>query len=77
MSHELKTPIGALIALAETLEVDDDAEVMKRLAGRVLHEAERLGRIVCRRARSHVIRMRRTAAPPAAPSQAPALMVLV
>ncbi|HLG01197.1 MAG TPA: ATP-binding protein, partial [Acidimicrobiia bacterium] len=46
VSHELKTPIGALIALAETLEVDDDAEVMKRLAGRVLHEAERLGRIV-------------------------------
>lgn len=46
VSHELKTPIGALVALAETLEADDDPAVMRRLAVRVRHEAERLARIV-------------------------------
>lgn len=46
VSHELKTPVGALIALAETLAADDDPEVMRRLADRVSGEAERLGRIV-------------------------------
>ena len=46
VSHELKTPIGALVALAETLADDDDAEVMKRLATRVLREAQRLSRTV-------------------------------
>lgn len=46
VSHELKTPIGALTALAETLSDDDDPEVMRRLAVRVLRESQRLARIV-------------------------------
>ena len=46
VSHELKTPIGALALLAETLAAGGDPEVMHRLAERVLGEAERLGRIV-------------------------------
>ncbi len=46
VSHELKTPIGALTALAGTLADDDEPETMRRLAGRMLHEAERLARIV-------------------------------
>lgn len=46
VSHELKTPIGALALLAETLAVGGDPEVTRRLAGRVLEEADRLGRIV-------------------------------
>lgn len=46
VSHELKTPIGALVALSETLDVDDDPSVMRRLAERVRREAERLARIV-------------------------------
>ncbi|HVM40402.1 MAG TPA: ATP-binding protein [Acidimicrobiia bacterium] len=46
VSHELKTPIGALVALTEAIEGDDDAEVMRRLSRRVRHEADRLARIV-------------------------------
>jgi two-component system sensor histidine kinase SenX3 len=46
VSHELKTPIGALALLAETMATTDDAEVMHELADRVVREAERLSRIV-------------------------------
>lgn len=46
VSHELKTPIGALSVLAETLAEGGDPVVMRRLAERVLGEAERLGNIV-------------------------------
>jgi two-component system sensor histidine kinase SenX3 len=46
VSHELKTPIGALELLAETLVAEDDPGVTRRLAERVVKEAERLGRIV-------------------------------
>lgn len=46
VSHELKTPIGALTLLAETLVSSDDDEIMRQLAERVLGEADRLGRIV-------------------------------
>jgi len=46
VSHELKTPIGALTLLADTLAGETDAGVMHQLAERVLGEAERLGRIV-------------------------------
>ena len=46
VSHELKTPIGALGLLAETMAGEEDAEMLRRLAGRVLHEAERLERTV-------------------------------
>jgi two-component system sensor histidine kinase SenX3 len=46
VSHELKTPIGALELLAETLSSCDDAEVQQRLAMQLVAEADRLGRIV-------------------------------
>jgi two-component system sensor histidine kinase SenX3 len=46
VSHELKTPVGALSLLAETLDGEDDPEVVSRLSARVATEAERLGRII-------------------------------
>jgi two-component system sensor histidine kinase SenX3 len=46
VSHELKTPVGALSLLAETLDGEDDPEVVARLSARVATEAERLGRII-------------------------------
>jgi len=46
VSHELKTPIGALALLAETLGSADDIGVMQQLADRVVREADRLSRIV-------------------------------
>ncbi len=46
VSHELKTPIGALGLLAETMAATDDASVMRQLADRVVREADRLSRIV-------------------------------
>jgi two-component system, OmpR family, sensor histidine kinase SenX3 len=46
VSHELKTPVGALSLLAETLDGEEDPEVVSRLAGRVSTEAARLGRII-------------------------------
>ena len=43
VSHELKTPVGALALLAETIEdAADDAEAVRRFAGRMRHEAARL-----------------------------------
>lgn len=41
VSHELKTPVGALSVLAETLEDETDLGTVHRLAGRMLAEAER------------------------------------
>ena len=46
VSHELKTPIGALGLLAETIAATDDLAVMQQLADRVVREADRLARIV-------------------------------
>jgi two-component system sensor histidine kinase SenX3 len=46
ISHELKTPVGALALLAETLLVEDDAEVAHRLTERMLAEAFRVGRTI-------------------------------
>jgi len=46
VSHELKTPIGALEVLAETLVAEDDPVVTRPLAERIVKEAERLARIV-------------------------------
>jgi two-component system sensor histidine kinase SenX3 len=46
VSHELKTPIGALSLLAETMAAGDDSPVNSQLADRVQREATRLGRIV-------------------------------
>ena len=41
ISHELKTPVGALALLAETLADSDDPEVNQRLASRMVDEAHR------------------------------------
>lgn len=44
ISHELKTPIGAIGLLAETLVVAaDDPEHVKKFAGQLMTESERLG----------------------------------
>ncbi len=43
VSHELKTPVGALALLAETIEdAAEDAEAVRRFAGRMRQEAARL-----------------------------------
>ncbi|NUS72191.1 MAG: two-component sensor histidine kinase [Corynebacteriales bacterium] len=47
VSHELKTPVGALSLLAEAIgEASDDPETVKRFAGRIQYESERLSRLV-------------------------------
>ncbi len=46
VSHELKTPIGALALLAETMAGSGDEAVVRQLAERVSREADRLGRII-------------------------------
>jgi two-component system, OmpR family, sensor histidine kinase SenX3 len=46
VTHELKTPTGALALLAETIEGEDDPEVISRLAQRMGSEADRLVRII-------------------------------
>ncbi len=47
VSHELKTPVGALTLLAEAvIDAADDPEAVQRFAGRMQHEGARLGRLV-------------------------------
>ncbi len=46
ISHELKTPVGALGLLSETLLAEDDPAVAQRLAERMLTEAFRVGRTI-------------------------------
>ena len=46
VSHELKTPMGALGLLAETLVSETDADVAQRLAARIHNEAFRVSRII-------------------------------
>ena len=47
VSHELKTPVGALTLLAEALkDASDDPDAVRRFASRAHHEAQRLGRLV-------------------------------
>ena len=47
VSHELKTPVGALTLLAEAAaEAADDPEAVRRFAGRMQAESERLTRLV-------------------------------
>ena len=46
ISHELKTPVGALALLAETLLDEDEPAVARRLAERMLHEAHRVARTI-------------------------------
>jgi len=46
VSHELKTPMGALGLLAETLQYENDPVVANRLAERIHSEAFRVNRII-------------------------------
>jgi signal transduction histidine kinase len=47
VSHELKTPVGALALLAETVEgAADDPEAVRRFAGRMQYESVRLTNLV-------------------------------
>src|SRR5579863_9358388 len=47
VSHELKTPVGALALLAETVEdAADDPDAVRRFAGRMRYEAARLTSLV-------------------------------
>jgi two-component system sensor histidine kinase SenX3 len=47
VSHELKTPVGALMLLAEAVQdASDDPETVARFAGRMQHEGTRLARLV-------------------------------
>jgi len=46
VSHELKTPVGALGLLADTIAEADDEAVTRQLAERIAREADRLARII-------------------------------
>jgi two-component system sensor histidine kinase SenX3 len=46
ISHELRTPVGALSLLTETMADEEDSEVTRRLARRVHGEATRLARSI-------------------------------
>lgn len=46
VNHELRTPIGALAVLAETLEVERAPATVERLAGRIQAEAARAGALI-------------------------------
>ncbi|HET8582665.1 MAG TPA: ATP-binding protein [Jatrophihabitans sp.] len=47
VSHELKTPVGALTLLAEAIQdAADDPEAVARFAARIQHEGGRLARLV-------------------------------
>ena len=46
VSHELKTPVGAISVLADTLEAETDDELVKRLAGRMVIESGRMARTI-------------------------------
>jgi two-component system sensor histidine kinase SenX3 len=47
VSHELKTPVGALRLLAEAVQdASDDPEAVVRFSGRMQHESQRLSHLV-------------------------------
>jgi two-component system sensor histidine kinase SenX3 len=46
ISHELKTPVGALALLAEALIGEDESDVVTRLAEKMVSEAHRMGRTI-------------------------------
>ena len=46
MSHELKTPVGALAVLAETIVDANEPEITRRLSERMVEEAHRVARTV-------------------------------
>jgi two-component system sensor histidine kinase SenX3 len=46
ISHELKTPVGALALLAEAQQGEDDPELVDRLSQKMVFEAHRVARII-------------------------------
>ena len=46
ISHELKTPVGALAVLAEALADENDLEVVHRVSDRMVAEAHRVARTI-------------------------------
>ena len=46
ISHELKTPVGALAVLAEALSQEDDLDIIHRLSEKMVDEAIRVGRTI-------------------------------
>lgn len=46
LSHELKTPIGGIAALADTMMGETDPQVIERLSSRIVEESYRLSHIV-------------------------------
>jgi two-component system sensor histidine kinase SenX3 len=46
ISHELKTPVGALSVLAESLAGEAESEVVGRLAARMVGESQRMARTI-------------------------------
>lgn len=47
ISHELKTPVGALQVLAEAVEqAAGDQAAVQRFSGRMIHESKRLGELI-------------------------------
>jgi two-component system sensor histidine kinase SenX3 len=46
ISHELRTPVGALALLAEALIGEDEPELLARLAEKMVNEAHRMGRTI-------------------------------
>jgi two-component system sensor histidine kinase SenX3 len=46
VSHELKTPVGAISVLAETLEGETEDELILRLTGRMVLETQRMSRTI-------------------------------
>ncbi len=46
LSHELKTPIGGIAALADTMIGETDPQIIERLSARIVDESYRLSRIV-------------------------------
>jgi two-component system sensor histidine kinase SenX3 len=46
ISHELKTPVGAIAVLAETLVDETDADIVRRIAERLVDESHRAARTI-------------------------------
>ncbi len=46
VSHELKTPVGAISVLAETIEGETDDELILRLVKRMIIESQRMSRTI-------------------------------
>ena len=46
ISHELKTPVGALSILADTIRDEDDLKVIHRLSSKMVKEANRMAKTI-------------------------------